>query len=220
MGYIYIFTNPSFPEYVKIGYADDVNERLRKLNRSECIPFAFRVYATYQVEGRLRDINVHNMLDTANENLRSIDEFDGKKRKKEFYAMTPEDAYDIFENMAIIHGTVDKLKRYKKEEHEIKDEKLAQEINELSLNRHHFKDIEFSSSLTGKKYKGTTGKDGALCIIDLDTNEEVPNFSNPSKKEIVGQAIIDLGGTIEKEDTLYQRFHRLTKMIISKWTNY
>ena len=47
-GYIYILTNPSFPEYVKIGYADDVEARLKALNRSECTPFAFRVYATYQ----------------------------------------------------------------------------------------------------------------------------------------------------------------------------
>lgn len=40
-GVIYILTNPSFPEYVKIGYADDVEKRLSQLNRSECIPFAF-----------------------------------------------------------------------------------------------------------------------------------------------------------------------------------
>ena len=26
-GVIYILTNPSFPDYVKIGYADDVNKR-------------------------------------------------------------------------------------------------------------------------------------------------------------------------------------------------
>ena len=45
-GVIYILTNPSFPEYVKIGYADDIDKRLQQLNRSECIPFAFRVYAT------------------------------------------------------------------------------------------------------------------------------------------------------------------------------
>ena len=50
MGVIYILTNPSFPEYVKIGYADDVNQRLAQLNRSECIPFAFRIYATYEVK--------------------------------------------------------------------------------------------------------------------------------------------------------------------------
>lgn len=48
-GVIYILTNPSFPEYVKIGYADDIKKRLKQLNRSECIPFAFRVYATYEV---------------------------------------------------------------------------------------------------------------------------------------------------------------------------
>lgn len=37
-GVIYILTNPSFPEYVKIGYADDIGKRLQQLNRSECEP--------------------------------------------------------------------------------------------------------------------------------------------------------------------------------------
>ena len=55
-GVIYILTNPSFPQYVKIGYADDVETRLKDLNRSECIPFAFRIYATYDVEERLTDL--------------------------------------------------------------------------------------------------------------------------------------------------------------------
>lgn len=36
-GVIYILTNPSFPDYVKIGYAYDVNKRLKELNRSEFI---------------------------------------------------------------------------------------------------------------------------------------------------------------------------------------
>ena len=39
-GVIYILTNPSFPEYVKIGYATDIEKRLKTLNRSETIPFA------------------------------------------------------------------------------------------------------------------------------------------------------------------------------------
>ena len=49
-GVIYILTNPSFPQYVKIGYADNVESRLKQLNNSECIPFAFRIYSTYEVE--------------------------------------------------------------------------------------------------------------------------------------------------------------------------
>ena len=68
-GVIYILTNPSFPEYVKIGYADDIDKRLQQLNRSECIPFAFRVYATYEVNSRLSDLKIHSIIDKLNPNL-------------------------------------------------------------------------------------------------------------------------------------------------------
>lgn len=37
-GYIYILTNPSFPQYVKIGYAADVKQRLAELSRSTAVP--------------------------------------------------------------------------------------------------------------------------------------------------------------------------------------
>lgn len=52
-GYIYILTNQSFPEYVKIGYADNVDERIAQLNRSECTPFAFRKYAVCTLQAAL-----------------------------------------------------------------------------------------------------------------------------------------------------------------------
>lgn len=39
-GVIYILTNPTFPQYVKIGYAQDLEKRLKQLNRSETIPYA------------------------------------------------------------------------------------------------------------------------------------------------------------------------------------
>ena len=109
-GVIYILTNPSFPEYVKIGYADDIDKRLQQLNRSECIPFAFRVYATYEVNSRLSDLKIHSIIDKLNPNLRSIENFNGKQRVREFYAMSPEDAYSILEAIAEIHGCADKLK--------------------------------------------------------------------------------------------------------------
>lgn len=70
VGYIHILTNPSFPDYVKIGYADNVKNRLAELNRTECTPFAFRVYATYEASSRLKDKNIHSIIDRINPSLR------------------------------------------------------------------------------------------------------------------------------------------------------
>lgn len=108
-GVIYILTNPSFPQFVKIGYAIDIDKRLKELNRSECIPYAFHVYALYEVDSNLSDKKIHAIIDTLNPNLRSIENFNGKKRVREFYAMPPEDAYAILEAIAEIHGCTDKL---------------------------------------------------------------------------------------------------------------
>lgn len=128
-GVIYILTNPSFPDYVKIGYADDIEKRLKQLNRSECIPFAFRVFATYEVNSRLSDLKIHSIIDKLNPDLRSIDEFNGQKRVREFYAMKPEEAFAILEAMAEIHDCKDKLTLIKPNAVEAEEEKLAQEID-------------------------------------------------------------------------------------------
>lgn len=131
-GVIYILTNPSFPEYVKIGYANDIEQRLKQLNRSETIPFAFRVYAVYEVEKALTDKELHKLIDTLNPDLRTIETFDGKERVKEFYAMQPNDAFALLECIAKISGTMDRLKRMKPEGHEIQDEKKAEEEREYA----------------------------------------------------------------------------------------
>lgn len=127
-GYIYILTNPAFPEYVKIGYADNVESRLQQLNRSECIPFAFRVYATYEVPSRLLDKKLHYILDALNPNLRSKEIFNGQIRRREFYAMQPEEAYSILEAMAEIHGCTDKLHKRTPSPEELIEEEIAEEI--------------------------------------------------------------------------------------------
>ena len=141
-GVIYILTNPSFPDYVKIGYADNVNKRLKELNRSECIPFAFRLYAYYEVPRRLTDMKLHQMIDRLNPNLRSIEEFDGKTRKREFYNMSASDAYSILETIAQINGLEENLHLVKPSEKEMEDEETAEENRILAKNRHHFKNIK------------------------------------------------------------------------------
>ena len=134
-GVIYILTNPSFPEYVKIGYADDIDRRLAELNRTECTPFAFRVYATYAVQTRLTDMKIHEMIDRINPELRSIDNINGKRRVREFYAMSAEDAYLMFQAMAEIHGTSKLLKKYEPDQKQRKPRTKSRSWHEKRKSR-------------------------------------------------------------------------------------
>lgn len=131
-GVIYILTNPSFPDYIKIGYAHDLEKRLKQLNRSETVPFAFRAYAVYEVDSELTDKELHKLIDALNPDLRTIETFDGKERVKEFYAMSAEDAYSLLECIAKISGTTAALKRMTPEGHEVIDEHIAEEVRETA----------------------------------------------------------------------------------------
>lgn len=215
-GVIYILTNPSFKEYVKIGYSKNVNTRINQLNNSEAVPFGFRLHATYEVETKSADKVLHRIIDKLNADLRSVDNINDKIRVREFYLITPEDAYELLEDIAIISGTKERLHLYKSTNEEIKEEKQAEKNRELSKNRHGFKEINFKSSLTGKNYYSKTKDDGTLGIYEEYTDYEVPNNNNPSKKQILLQAVKDLNGEVDDATTLYQLQHKLEKLIINE----
>lgn len=182
-GVIYILTNPSFDEYVKIGYANDLAKRLRQLNRSETIPFAFRAYATYDVDYRLTDKELHNLIDTLNPDLRSVETFDGKTRTKEFFAMSPEDAYSILEAIAKISGTLDRLHRVDPTGSQIADEEIAEEITrEVRRGRFRF-------SLCNIPVGATLhfAQDNSVCatVVDdthIEIDGEVTSLSSAAQK--------------------------------------
>ena len=68
------------------------------------------------------------MIDKLDPNLRSIEEFDGKTRKREFYNMSAADAYSILETIAQINGLEDNLVLVEPSAKEVKDEEEAEEI--------------------------------------------------------------------------------------------
>ena len=128
MGFIYILTNPSFPDYVKIGYADDVEQRLKQLNATECTPYAFHVYATYEVGDRLLDKEIHKVFDILSPACRAREVNQGKERVREFFAISAEDAFAVLESMAKIHGSIDKLQKLSMSDNEQMDVVEAKEI--------------------------------------------------------------------------------------------
>lgn len=211
---IYILTNPSFPQFVKIGYADDVTDRVNTLNRNPGLPYSFRIYATYEVNERLEDLKIHKIIDSLNPTLRTQEEINGRQRVREFFAMSAEAAYNIFEAMAEISGTRERLHLWKADAKQKAEEENAEEVRELNKNRHHFKEVTFTSSLTGKTYDSKTNPDGSLGIYEHDTGIEVISFSNPSKKQIVRTALIDLGHEGDNSKTLYQLMHQLENAIL------
>lgn len=101
-GEIYILVNPAFPKLVKIGYADNVQKRVKTLNSNSGLPDPYHVYATYKVKKRLEDLKLHKLIDSLDSDLRHT-------KNKEFYEMTPEKAYTILSAIAEINGDEDLL---------------------------------------------------------------------------------------------------------------
>lgn len=79
---------------------------------------------------RLSDTKIHSIIDKLNPNLRSIETFEGKERKREFYAMSAEDAYSILEAIAEINGCKDKLTKIEPTKAELDAQDEAEEIEE------------------------------------------------------------------------------------------
>ncbi len=62
------------------------------------------MYATYETSGNLEDKKRHKMIDNLNPDLRV-------SSNREFFVMSPQEAYDLLEAIAVISGTKNKLKR-------------------------------------------------------------------------------------------------------------
>ena len=105
-GYIYIMTNPCLQNMVKIGYATDVEQRRKQLSTT-ALPYDYEVYATYETTGKLEDKKLHKLIDSLNPDLRVT-------KTREFFIMSPEEAYELLEAIAMISGSQDKLTRRKK----------------------------------------------------------------------------------------------------------
>ena len=100
---VYILTNPSLQGWLKIGFTakDDIHQRLMDLNNSEAIPLDFRVYALlYCEDAHKAEQNIHTLFDAINPEIHAIEaRSNGKFRKKEFFQIAPDKAYEVMESI-------------------------------------------------------------------------------------------------------------------------
>ena len=111
-GFIYVLTNESFhrENWIKIGYAEDVDKRIKELSNTS-LPLPYKVYCTYEIP-RIDGIKdpdklLHGLITKLNPNLRI-------SPNREFFEMSPCDAYEMLYSIAQMHNRTDKLKRNEK----------------------------------------------------------------------------------------------------------
>lgn len=199
-GYIYILTNPSFPDYVKIGYADDVERRVQQLNNTECTPYSFHIYATYEVDSRLMDIKFHTIIDKLNPALRSIEQYNGRTRKREFFEISPEDAFMVFEAMSEIHGCRSRLKKWETTQEELIEEEMAEIVTCEHKARHANYTFEYWNIPVGAELVHIDDPNIRCVVVDsrrVEYNGEVLYMTPLAKK--VGGNTSHGPGYIEKK---------------------
>lgn len=215
-GYIYIMTNPSYDglnngAVVKIGYADDVEKRRKQLSGSG-VPMEYRVYATYEVNERLNDTKLHEMIDKLNPELRISETTEkGKKKVREFYYLTPEDAYNILETIATISGTTKRLKKCKITKEQIEEDKEMRapfKFSMINLKPGEILNLKGHKNVTCTVYDDKrvkyNGEIYSLSSLALKLMKELHNvnwraLSGPLYFEYKGRTLRDIRRELEKK---------------------
>ena len=140
-GIVYILTNPCLDGWVKIGMTErnDIELRLQELNSPANIPLSYRCYAIYEVENPLEiEKRIHSIIDRIDDSLHAREQLEnGRIREREFFKISPETAYGIFKDIAIIKGNPENLKLYTPTLLQTQEQELAE--NKALRSRSSFK---------------------------------------------------------------------------------
>lgn len=87
MGFIYVMSNVSMPDLLKIGFTEDLNQRLKQANASSFVPTPFIIEISKHVSNpREKERIIHKILDSKR-----------NKSNREFFRITLEEIKPIFE---------------------------------------------------------------------------------------------------------------------------
>lgn len=112
-GFVYIFTNPCLEGWVKIGMTeeDDIGKRLEQLNKPTNLPLSFRSYAYYEVDNPgAVEKSIHRIIDAIDDSRHARElQASGRIREREFFQISAEQAFTVFQELARHAGNLDKL---------------------------------------------------------------------------------------------------------------
>ena len=151
-GLVYILTNPCLDEWVKIGMTErnDIERRLQELNSPPNIPLSYRCYATYEVENPLEvERRIHSLIDRVDDSLHAREQLNnGRIREREFFKISPETAYGIFKDIAVLRGDTNKLKLYTPTLDQSQEQELAENRTKRSNNSFELLNINIGEEIS------------------------------------------------------------------------
>ena len=162
-GFVYILTNPSYKEnIIKIGITkSDVKSRMLQLGRETGVPCPFECYVAYEID---HYVQVEKILHTI---YRGVDRhIDKKNKKKEFFAVNPEDVDNVLSLLAellngkrvIINNTPEELVQIEQ----------ANKVKEKSLTAKNFKFKDYGIPVGAELI---FSKDNSIRCTVLDNNK-------------------------------------------------
>ena len=173
-GYIYIMTNKSFnrEDWIKIGYTTNLNHRVKSLSNTG-LPYDYELYAYYEVPAvdHMQDKALHNLIVKLNPKMRLV-------KNREFFEITPQDAYEVLELMATIHGTRDRLKKCDQQsEKELKPRIVENVYSRRIVQNELNSDTEFVCQGNGAYAKGKINADKSFVVF---AGSRIANKVTPS----------------------------------------
>lgn len=151
-GLVYILTNPCLDGWVKIGMTErnDIERRLQELNSPPNIPLSYRCYATYEVENPLEvERRIHSLIDRVNDSLHAREMLNnGRIREREFFKISPETAYGIFKDIAVLRGDTNKLKLHTPTLDQSQEQELAENRTKRSNNSFELLNINIGEEIS------------------------------------------------------------------------
>lgn len=151
-GLVYILTNPCLDGWVKIGMTErnDIERRLQELNSPPNIPLSYRCYATYEVDNPLEvERRIHSLIDRVDDSLHAREQLNnGRIREREFFKISPETAYGIFKDIAVLRGDSNKLRLYTPTLDQSQEQELAENRTKRSNNSFELLNIHIGEEIS------------------------------------------------------------------------
>lgn len=151
-GLVYILTNPCLDGWVKIGMTErnDIEKRLQELNFPTNLPLSYRCYATYKVDNPFEiEKRIHSIIDRVDNSLHAREQLDnGRIREREFFKISPETAYGIFKDIAVLRNDVENLKLYTPTALQSQEQEIAESRTKRSNNSFNLLGIEIDEEIS------------------------------------------------------------------------